>query len=56
MANLKTAVRLADLVFVFDAVEAEQGAHRLVVLCEREQTTFLADKLPQWITAMLTPD
>lgn len=56
MANLKTAVRLADAAFVFDAVEAEQGAHRLVALCEREQTTLLADKLPSWVMAMLAQE
>jgi len=56
MANLKTAVRLADLTFVFDAVEAEQGAHRLVALCEREQTTLMADKPSAWVTAMLATD
>jgi len=31
MANLKIAVRLADLAFVYDAVEVEQGAHLLVL-------------------------
>ena len=56
MANLKTAVRLADAAFVFDAVEAEQGAHRLVALCEREQTTLLADTMPSWVAAMLAQD
>ena len=56
MANLKKAVQLADLVFIFDAVEVGQGAHRLVAMCEREQTTLLAGKLPQWVTAMLTPN
>lgn len=56
IANLRTAVRLADLAFVFDAVEAEQGAHRLVALCEREQTTLVADKPPQWVVDMLAMD
>jgi predicted ABC-type ATPase len=56
MANLKTAVRLADAAFVFDAVEAAQGAHRLVALCEQEQTTLLANRLPSWATAMLAQD
>lgn len=53
MTNLKTAVRVADIAFIFDSVEAEHGAHRLVALCEREQTTLLADKPPTWVTAML---
>lgn len=39
-----------------DSVEAEHGAHRLVALCEREQTTLVVDKLPPWITAMLAQD
>ena len=56
MANLRTAVRLADLAFVFDAVEVEQGSHRLVALCEREQTTLMADKQPRWVVAMLATD
>ena len=56
MTNLKTAVRVADISFIFDSVEAEHGAHRLVALCEREQTTLLADKLPSWVTAMLVQD
>lgn len=56
MTNLKTAVRVADIAFIFDAVEAEHGAHRLVALCEREQTTLLADKPPPWVVAMLAPD
>lgn len=56
MANLRTVVRLADMAFVFDAVEAEQGAHRLVALCEREQTTLMADKPPRWVVSMLATD
>jgi len=56
MANLKTAVRLADIAFIFDSVEAEHGAHRLVALCEQEQTTLLADKPPPWVVAMLATD
>ena len=53
MANLRQAVRLADLAFVYDAAEVEQGAHLLVALCEKEQTTLLASKLPFWAAAML---
>lgn len=50
------AVELADAAFVFDAIEAAQGAHRLVALCEREQTTLLVDKPSSWVTAMLAQD
>ena len=53
MANLKKAVRLADLAFVYDAVEVEQGAHLLVAMCEKEQTTLLVPELPLWVTEML---
>lgn len=56
MANLKKAVRLADLAFIYDAAEVEQGAHLLVALCEKEQTTLLANKLPLWATTMLATD
>lgn len=56
MANLKQAVRLADLAFVYDAAEVEQGAHLLVALCEKEQTTLLASKLPRWATTMLATE
>jgi len=53
MVNLKLAVRLADLAFVYDAVDIEQGGHRLVALCEKEQTTLLVDQLPPWAVTML---
>ena len=54
MANLKKAVRLADLVFVYDAVEVEQGAHLLVAMCERERTTLLVAEPPSWVRTLLT--
>lgn len=53
MANLKKAVRSADLAFVYDAVEAKQGAHVLVAVCEKEQTTVLVEKPPRWVTMLL---
>ncbi len=56
MANLKKAVRLADLAFVYDGVEAAQGAHLLVAMCQKEQTTLLTSKPPAWATAMLAID
>ena len=49
MANLKKAVRLADLVFVYDAAEVERGAHLLVAMCEREKTTLLVAEPPPWV-------
>ena len=33
MANLKKAVRLADLAFVYESAEVERGAHLLVAMC-----------------------
>lgn len=56
MANLKKAVRLADLAFVYDAVEVERGAHLLVAMCEKSKTTLLTGKLPAWAIAMLNSD
>jgi predicted ABC-type ATPase len=53
MAHLKKAVRLADLAFVYDAVEVEQGAHQLVALCEGAQTTLLVSRLPAWAATLL---
>jgi predicted ABC-type ATPase len=56
MANLKKAVRLADLAFVYDAAEVEQGAHLLVAMCEKEPTFLLASALPPWAARMLAAD
>ena len=53
MTHLGQAVRVADLAFLYDALEVGQGAHRLVALCERAQTTLLVDDVPPWATAML---
>ena len=53
MGHLGQAVRIADLAFLCDAAEVEQGAHRLVALCEKARTTLRVDELPLWATAML---
>ena len=53
MANLKKAVRLVDLAFVYDAAEVEKGAHLLVAMCEREQTTLLVTEPTLWIRELL---
>ena len=53
MTYLAQAVRIADLAFLYDAVEVEQGAHQLVALCEKAWTTVLLDELPRWVTTML---
>ena len=53
MANLKKAVRLADLTFIHDAAEVEQGTQLLIAICEKAKTTLLADKLPGWASILL---
>ncbi len=56
LANLRKAVRLVDLAFVYDAAEMEKGGHTLVALCRGEQTTVLAAKLPLWVATLLAGD
>ena len=41
MANLKIAVCLADVTFIYDTPEVEQSAHLLVAMYEKEQTGLL---------------
>lgn len=53
MTNLKIAVRLADLAFVYDSPEVGQGAHLLVAMCEKKQTSLLVEKPPAWVGLML---
>lgn len=53
MAHLKTAVRLVDLAFVYDAVDVAQGAHLLVAMCEKAQTTWLVLASPLWVQTLL---
>ena len=52
MANLKKAVRLSDLAFLYDAVEVDHGAHLLIAMCEKEKTTLLVNELPSWVAVM----
>ena len=52
MANLKIAVRLADLAFIYDSPDVGQGAHLLVAMCEKEQTSLFVDKPPVWVDLM----
>ncbi|MBA3594847.1 MAG: zeta toxin family protein [Polaromonas sp.] len=56
MTNLRKAVRLADLAFVYDGAEVERGAPTLVAVCKAGQTTVLVKKLPPWAAAMLATD
>ena len=53
LANLKIAVRLADLAFIYDSPEVEQGAHLLVAMCEKQQTSLLVIRPPAWVNLML---
>ena len=53
LAYLAQAVRIADLAFLYDAVDVTQGAHNLVALCEKKQTTLMTDELPCWAATML---
>lgn len=54
MANLKNAVRLSDLAFIYDAVEVDRGAHLLVAMCEKDKTTLFVAELPDWASTMLS--
>ena len=56
MANLKKAVWLANLAFIYDAAEAELGAHLLVAMCEKTQTTLLVSKTPAWVALLVLQD
>ena len=53
MANLKLAVRIADLAFIYDSPEVRHGAHLLVAVCEKEQTSLLVKKPPAWVDLLL---
>ena len=53
LAYLGQAVRIADLAFLYDAADVTQGAHNLVALCEKKQTTLMTDELPRWAATML---
>ena len=56
MANLKKAVRLADLAFVYDAVETGGGAHLLVAVCEKENTNLHSTTIPRWLQTLLAKE
>ena len=53
MANLKQAVLLADVSFVYDAIDIEEGGHTLVALCEKGQPNTLIAPLPLWAATLL---
>lgn len=55
IAHLKKAVRLADLAFIYDAVEATtaHGGHLLVAMCEKERATWLVANPPLWALTLV---
>ena len=56
MANLKKAVRLADLAFVYEGAEVERGAHVLVAMCEKEHTILQVTNVPRWVQTLLAKE
>lgn len=48
MANLKKAVRKADLAFVYNAAEVAQGGHVLAAVCEKKQDHRAGRRHPQF--------
>lgn len=53
MDNLAQAVRLADVAYLYDAMEAAEGGPRLVAVRTPTATTVLVDALPAWAQRML---
>lgn len=53
MAHLAQAVRLADVAYLYDAVEAAEGGPRLVAIRTAAATTTLVDAMPGWVQRML---
>lgn len=53
MKNLAQAVRLADVTYLYDAVDATEGGPRLVAIRTASATTVLTDALPLWVQSML---
>ena len=56
MTNLKKAVRLVDLAFVYDAAEVEHGAHVLQAVCRKDSITVLVASLPAWVETLLAAE
>ena len=53
LALLQAAVSHADLSFLYDAVEIEDGGHRLVAVVTAGRPEPLVDPLPRWVRSML---
>ena len=52
--NLRTAVRLATVAYLYESREIPAGGPQLVAICQREQVTRFVEPLPQWAERMLT--
>nr|WP_245606866.1 zeta toxin family protein [Simplicispira psychrophila] len=53
MHNLAQAVRLADVAYLYDAVDETEDGPRLVAIRTVSATTVLTDALPLWVQNML---
>lgn len=55
LALLAQAVRRADVAYLYDAADTQDGGPRLVALCTPQGVTELAAPLPGWAREMLSP-
>ena len=53
LALLQAAVSYADLAFLYDAVDIENGGHQLAAIVTAGQPEPLLDPLPRWVRSML---
>ena len=53
LALLQAAVSYADVAFLYDAVEIEDGGHQLAAIVTAGQPEPLLDPLPRWVRSML---
>ena len=53
MTNLAQAVRLADVAYLYDAIDEAESGPRLVAIRTPAATTALTDALPRWVQRML---
>ncbi len=56
LAHLETAVRRADLAFLYDSEDIEPGTHRLVAYCRGAQTQLQVPVPPRWARQVLGLD
>ena len=53
LANLGTAVRLADMALLYDSQDVAPGTHALVATCRSDTTRVLCQPLPAWAAGVL---